>query len=205
MNGNRRNFLGLSVLAATGFAAMPMLARADGTGDAPMDLYTAIKTRRSVRAYTDRQIADSDLQKILEAAMLAPSAANEQPWEFVIIRDKKILDKVTGINQYASFAKKAPVCILVCLNEGKEKIRGMGIIDVSMCAQNLMLAARGLGIGTVFTGIYPDKDRIEKFQKLAGLPANVIPIGLIVMGYPEIPGNHMVDRYNKDAIHHDKW
>lgn len=205
MKETRRKFIGAMTLGAAGALAVPLAARAAQSETPSMDVLKAIKIRRSVRAYESRPVPDTALNTILEAAMMAPSAANEQPWEFVIIHDKNILTKVGEINQYASYAKKAPLAILVCLNENKEKIKGMGIIDVSMCAQNLMLAARGLGIGSVFTGIYPEKDRIEKFQKLAALPAGVIPIGLIVLGYPEIPGEHTADRFNQAAIHNDKW
>lgn len=205
MKRDRRNFIRAMAAGVASAACFPLAANAGTPEAAPMDVFKAIKTRRSVRAYADKPVTDADLHTILEAAMLAPSAANEQPWEFVVIRDKNILDKIGEINQYASYAKKAPVSILVCLNENKEKIKGMGIIDVSMCAQNLMLAARGLGIGSVFTGIYPEKDRMDKFQKLVGLPADIIPIGLIVLGYPAITGEHTVDRFNKAAIHDNKW
>lgn len=205
MKNERRGILGALALSAATIICLPLNAKADSAEAPAMDVFKAIKTRRSVRAYADRDITDADLKAILDAAMLAPSAANEQPWEFVAIRGKDTLGKIGEINQYASYAKKAPVAILVCLNENKEKIKGMGIIDVSMSAQNLMLAARGLGIGSVFTGIYPEKDRIEKFRKLCGLPDSVTPIGLIVLGYPAIPGEHTVDRFNKAAIHEEKW
>lgn len=205
MTRDRRKFMSFMAMGAAGVMGMPLIAKAEPAEKEKMDVFNAIKTRRSVRAYTEKDISEEDVRKILEAAMLAPSAANEQPWEFVVIRDKSILDKVGDINKYASYAKKAPVAILACLNENKEKIKGMGIIDVSMSAQNLMLAARGLGIGSVFTGIYPEKDRIAKFSKLCDLPAGVMPIGLIVLGYPEIPGEHIVDRFNAGAVHTNKW
>lgn len=177
---------------------------ADDKADPVMNV---IKTRRSIRDFSGEPVSDKDIQTILEAAMFAPSAANEQPWDFIVIQDTNTLNKVGAINHYASYAKDAPVSILVCLNEDKEKIKGMGIIDVSMSAQNLMLAARDLGLGSVFTGIYPMQDRMKAFQELVGLPTNVLPIGLVVIGHPADPAQEkeVTDRFKTTNIHKEKW
>lgn len=163
-------------------------------------------TRQSVRDYTVEPVSEKELQYILKCAMQAPSAVNEQPWEFVIITDSATLEHIGTINPYASFAKKAPLAILVCLNQEREKIRGMGILDVGLASENILLAAHSLGLGAVFTGIYPDEARIRNFQKLASLPANVIPIGLIVLGHPErMSAKPLVERYQEGRIHREKW
>ncbi len=204
MNSSRRNLLcmaGLTAVAASLPKAIPAAEAAN-----PMKTMDCIATRRSVRAYKDQPVADADIQKILEMAMLAPSAANEQPWDFVVITDKTILGKVGDINHYAAYAANAPLAILLCLNESREKIKGMGILDMGMCAENLMLAAHALGIGSVFTGIYPEKDRMDAFAKLLNLPGEAQAIGLIVMGYPKINNTRVPsDRFNKSAIHYNKW
>lgn len=202
MNNDRRFILGvMGALPALALAA-PSLAAAQGG----MDAITALKTRHSVRAYTDEPVSDDDIRTMLEAAMQAPSAANEQPWEFVVIRDKATLAKVGSLNPYATYAADAPAAILVCLNREREKIGGMGILDVAMSAENLMLAARALGLGSVFTGIYPMQERIQGFQKLSGLPDAVIPVGLVVIGHPdELKGRPVAARYRPESVHMEKW
>ena len=203
MNSNRRKLLQTAVLASTTFC-LPSLARSTDSPDASK-IIEAIKSRRSVRAYTAAPISASDLKTILECGMLAPSAANEQPWEFIVIEDKAILGKIGEINHYASFAKHAPLAILACLNEAKEKEKGMGVLDIAIACENMLLAAHALGLGGVFTGIYPIKERIEGCQKLADLPATVVPIGLLVFGHPQINSVRSPDRFNVDAIHKNKW
>ncbi|MDE5879049.1 MAG: nitroreductase family protein [Desulfovibrio sp.] len=171
-----------------------------------MDVLTALQTRRSVRAYTREPVSDKDIDTVLAAAQLAPSAANEQPWDFVVIRDPKTLAQVGEINHYASYAAKAPVAILVCLDTEKEEIPGMGILDVAMSAENLLLAAHGIGLGGVFTGIFPMVERMEGFRKLLDMPENIIPVGLIVLGHPAIPGLRTAeDRVKPANVHWENW
>ena len=216
-NAARRRFLGRAALGAAVSAAcaasLPTLALAAGeaapkapTADEPLDALTALQTRRSVRAYTKEPVSDKDLDILLAAAMLAPSAANEQPWDFVVIRDPKTLAAIGGINHYAAFAAKAPLAILVCLNTEKEEITGMGILDVAMSAENLLLAAHAIGLGGVFTGVYPMQDRMEKFSKLFDMPENIVPVGLIVVGHPAIPGLRTAeDRVKPANVHWENW
>lgn len=203
MNKQRRAFCQASVTGCLlGIPAAALAADVQTYNDA----ITNMRTRRSVRAYSPMPVSEKDLHTILDCAMLAPSAANEQPWDYVVITDASILEKIPAINPYAHYVKTAPMAILVCLNEGKEKIPGMGIIDVSMSAQNILLAAHALGLGAVFTGIYPDKERIQGFRNLLGLPENVIPIGLIVLGKPETNEQKPVpERFQQSNVHMQKW
>ena len=211
----RRDFLARTALAAACAVSAPGLALAAASGetpakaaspDTPLDALTALRTRRSVRAYTHEPVSDRELDILLSAAQLAPSAANEQPWDFVIIRDPKTLAAVGEINQYAAYAARAPLAILVCLDTEKEEITGMGILDVAMSAENLLLAAHAIGLGAVFTGIYPMKDRMEAFSKLLDMPENIIPVGLIVLGHPAIPGLRTAeDRVKPSNVHWENW
>lgn len=180
------------------------VAHADAIPAGP-EFFSVIRDRHSSRSFTEQPVSDADIETLLRCAMQAPSAANEQPWEFIVIRDKAILEQVGDINHWASYAKNAPLAILVCLNTQKEKEKGMAIVDMGICSENLMLAATALGLGSVFTGIYPYKDRMEGFSKLCGLPDFVEPIGLIVIGHPKVTGHKPVDRFNPAAIHQNKW
>jgi len=169
-----------------------------------MDAMTAIRTRRSVRAYTDQDVTEAQVKELLGAAMSAPSACNEQPWEFVVIRDKETLNNVAGLNQFAEFAKNAPVSILVCGNLNHDKCGGYWVEDVSAATQNMLLAAHAMGLGAVWTGIYPLEDRIHGFRELIGAPQYIIPFALVVIGYPK-KSPEPVDRFNAGRIHQDRW
>lgn len=207
----RRTFLGCAALGAACALTLPALplaaASAAETGAQKLpDILTAIRTRRSIRAYTGQPVTQKELDTVLAAAMLAPSAANEQPWDFVVIRDPATLARVGAINPYASYAAKAPAAILVCLNTGKEKEKGMGILDAAMSAENLLLAAHGIGLGAVFTGIYPIEERMRGFRALLGLPESVIPVGLILLGHPVNTEVRTADNRVKAAnIHQERW
>ena len=136
-----------------------------------MDIFDAIATRRSVRKYTDRPVTDEDIRTVLEAAMMAPSAGNAQPWHFVVVRDAALRARVAELNVYAAMARTAPAGILVCGDLHLEKYPGFWVQDCSAAIQNLLLAAHGLGLGAVWTGIHPVAEREEGFRRTFGLPA----------------------------------
>ena len=165
-----------------------------------MDALEAIRTRRSIRQYQDKPVPQDLVQQVLTAAMSAPSACNAQPWQFVVIRDRKILKEVPRLNPYAAMAEHAPLAILVCGDLSLEVSAGYWVVDCAAAVQNLLLAAHALGLGAVWTGIYPQQDRIEGFRGLLNLPQQVIPHSLIPMGYPAEQPAHE-DRYRPDRVH----
>ena len=198
----RRRVLGLLAAAAPTL----LLAGQAGADDKPaaMDAIAAIKTRRSVRAYTAEPVTDAKVGEILRCGMQAPSACNEQPWQFVVVRDKETLGKDSGINPYAAYAKNAPVAILVADDLSLEKCGGYWIEDTSACAENMLLAAHALGLGAVWTGIFPLPERVAAFRALLKMPETVTPMALLVMGYPaEHPAPK--DRFLPERIHREKW
>ena len=164
----------------------------------------AISTRRSVRSFTSKPIAKEIVEELLRAAMSAPSAGNEQPWQFVVIDDRKMLDRIIDVNPNAKMCKEAQAAILVCGDTSKEKYPGFWVQDCSAAAQNILLAAHDKGIGSVWTGVYPIEERVEGFRRLLGLPENVVPFCLVPLGYPakQVP---QVDRFQRDRVHHNGW
>jgi nitroreductase len=150
-----------------------------------MDTLTAIHTRRSVRAFTTAPVSEEDLQTLLEAAMAAPSAGNAQSWAFLVITDPALLAQVPSISPYAGMARNAPLSILVCGDSAAEKYPGFWVQDCSAATQNLMLAARAIGLGSVWTGIYPVEDRVTKARALFRLPETLTPLALVVIGHPK--------------------
>ncbi|HUL22014.1 MAG TPA: nitroreductase family protein [Thermodesulfobacteriota bacterium] len=168
-----------------------------------MDAMEAILSRRSIRSYTSQKISDQRIKELLEAAMSAPSAGNEQPWHFVIINDRNILGEITRFHPYSGMLKKARVAILVCvdLDSGKE---GFLVQDGSAATENLLIAAHAKGLGAVWLGIYPLKERITGMVKLLDLPERILPLSLISIGYSaeEVPREN---RYDPTRVHTNRW
>ncbi|WP_406661447.1 nitroreductase family protein [Methanolobus sp. ZRKC3] len=169
-----------------------------------MEVLEAIHTRRSIRKYTDEPISDETVKELLSAAMSAPSAVNEQTWVFVVIDDRKLLDKIPEYSPYAAMTLEAPLAILVCGDTSQEKIPGFWVEECSAATQNLLLAAHALGLGAVWTGCYPMEDRVEGFRKAFALPEHVIPLGLVVIGHPdqEVAPE---DRYSEAKVYHNRY
>ena len=169
-----------------------------------MDILTAIHTRRSTRAFTDAPVSEDHIKILLDAAMIAPSAGNAQPWGFIVIDDKEMLTKASSLNPYAGMAAKAPLGILVCGVLPKEKYSGFWIQDCSAAIQNILLAAVALGLGTVWTGIYPIEDRVESFRKHFSVPQTMVPLGLVVVGHPAVEQTRK-SRYDETAVRRNHW
>ena len=169
-----------------------------------MDTLEAIFTRRSIRRYQDKPVPEEFVQKLLAAAMAAPSARNEQPWQFVVLTERSLLGEVPKITPNAPMAAQAPLGILICGDLRLEKSPGYWVVDCSAAAQNMLLAAHALGLGAVWCGVYPRTERMEGFSRLLGLPEEIKPHSLILVGYPaEHPGPE--DRFRPERIHYQRW
>lgn len=169
-----------------------------------METLEAIKTRRSIRKFKRQAVSEEQITAMLEAAMFAPSAGNEQPWQFIVIDDPKILDRIPRIVSTASMCRQAAVCFLVCADSSLEKYPEFWVQDCSAAVQNLLLAAHAIGLGAVWAGVYPMKDRVEGLRNLLSLPVEITPFALIPVGYPDHePGPQ--ERYKKDRVHYNGW
>ncbi len=169
-----------------------------------MDTLEAIFTRRSIRRYQAKPVPEEFVQKLLAAAMAAPSARNEQPWQFVVLTERSLLDEVPKITPNAPMAAQAPLGILICGDLRLEKSPGYWVVDCSAAAQNMLLAAHALGLGAVWCGVYPRSERMEGFSRLLALPEEVKPHSLILVGYPaEHPGPE--NRFRPDRVHYQRW
>lgn len=169
-----------------------------------MDILAAIHTRRSVRSFAGFPVSPDAVTTLLEAAMAAPSAGNSRPWRFVVVTERALLDAVPAIHPHAGMAKSAPLAILVCGDLTAEKYPGFWVQDCSAAVQNLLLAAVGTGLGAVWTGIYPDKERTAKFSELFRLPENFIPLAFVIVGHPKAPQERQ-NRFNPDYITYNTW
>ncbi len=169
-----------------------------------MDTLEAILTRRSVREYADRPVAPETVEKLLAAAMQAPYAGGDQPWHFVVIDDPRILESIPAVSPYAEVRPPAPAAILVCLDLRLPDNPDLRVQGCAAATENLLLAAHALGLGAVWTAVYPDADRMLGFANLFSLPDAVAPFALVTVGYPAARPPPE-DRYREDRVHYNGW
>lgn len=146
-----------------------------------------IMTRTSIRAYTDQTVSADTIETLLRAGMAAPTAVNKQPWHFVVVNKKERLAELASTNPYAKMLETAPLAIVVCGDMSKVLDgdgRGFWVQDCSAATENILLAAHALGLGAVWTGLYPDMKRVDAVSEVLKLTDNLIPLCTIVIGYP---------------------
>lgn len=163
---------------------------------------SAIYNRKSVRSFIkDRPVSDEDVQALIKAGMSAPSGKDTRPWEFVIINDRAILDKMAEELPTTKMLSQAPMAIVVC---GDTIRSSYWYLDCSAATENILLAAEAMELGGVWTAAYPYRDRMATVIKHTNMPAQVLPLAVIPIGYPM--GNHSVkDKYDEKKIHMNKW
>jgi len=164
----------------------------------------AIFKRRSVRRYAGKDVPDDCIKKLLEAGMSAPSAGNEQPWHFIIIRKRDTLDSLAGASPYASALKGAPAAVLILGDLSLERHKGFWVQDCSAAVENMLLEAASLGLGTVWLGIYPLAERIDYISRYFRLPEGILPFAIVPVGYP-LEEPRTANRYNESRIHYESW
>jgi nitroreductase len=160
--------------------------------------------RRSIRKYTGAEVSDGDIEELLRAAMAAPSAGNQQVWEFIVIKDRSVLEEITKMHPYAQMLKEAALALVVCADLKRETHKGYWVIDCSAATENILIEAQYLGLGAVWLGIYPREERVEGLKKLLNLPPDIMPLSAISIGHPaekKAPSN----RYDPSRIHLNKW
>lgn len=173
-----------------------------------MDLREGILSRRSVRQYIpNKEVPSEDVEDILKMAMYAPSARNCQPWEFIVVTDKELKQKITQVHPYCAFLNDASLAIIVCGNQEYECAMGYAMVDSSIAATNLLLACHSKGLGSCWCGIYPNEERINAIRELFDLPEKIVPNALVVIGYPLLPPKQPEEnaRFIKEKIHSNKW
>ena len=169
-----------------------------------MDILTAILTRRSVRRFTQEPVSAGDLETLLRAGMQAPSADNGQPWHFIVMNERKLLDTIPSIHPWAEMMREAALGILVCGQIAPGEMGDYWQQDCAAAIENILLAAHGIGLGAVWLGICPDYNRMAAFSTLVGLPSDVQPLGLIAVGHPA-HAYQPSDRYDAAKVRYNHW
>lgn len=169
-----------------------------------MDALQAILTRRSIRKYRKDPVPQDLVRGVIEAAMFAPSAGNEQPWHFIVIDDRRLLDEIPSFHPHSLMLREANVAVLICGDLDLERHAGYWTQDCAAATQNLLLAAHAKGLGGVWLGVYPREERVRGLRDLLQIPEKVVPFSLIPLGYPaeEKPRPH---RFNPARIHRNRW
>jgi len=165
-------------------------------------LIDTIFARRSIHEYTNKKVSEKDIKTMLEAAMAAPSASNLQPWHFIVVTNRQMLDNLAKIHPYGKMLFRAPLCIVVC---GDTKISSpFWVQDCSAATENLLLAATALGLGAVWVGVYPEEERFNPIRKVLNIPKNIVPLNLISIGHPAEQKEPRT-QYNELKVHREQW
>ncbi len=173
-----------------------------------MDAIKAILTRISTRKFSDQPISDEVLHTILEAGMSGPTAVNARPWSFIVVRDKDMLNKMAdGNGRAAEPLRGADLGILICgdLERAFHAAPDYWVVDGSIAAQNMILAAHALGVGSVWLGTWPQENKIAAQKELFNLPEHIVPHSIIAFGYPLEESNKEKLLYEEDRVHFEKW
>lgn len=169
-----------------------------------METLKAILSRRSIRKYSGKQIPDGHYEILLKAAMHAPSARNRQPWHFIIIGDKKVLNNLSDSSPSWKMLSYADKAIVVCGDMHSEDAESFLIQDCSAATQNILLAAHELGLGAVWLGVHPREERVLEIRNTLNLPGHIIPVSMISIGFPD-EERQEEDRYLGERVHFDRW
>jgi nitroreductase len=200
-----KNRILIIALAALTFTAMTSCSAS--TENSKLDaVLENIHNRKSVRQFTAEPVSDADIESMLRAAMAAPTAVNYQPWRFVVITERADLDAMAEVLPYAKMLKQAPLAVAVCGEttwfDGNEDPYWQQ--DCSAAVQNLLLAAEALGLGAVWTGVYPDPQRSADLSRFLGLPSTVQPLCAIPIGHHD-GTTQPKDKWKPENIHYGKW
>lgn len=164
-----------------------------------------IISRRSIRKYEDKPVNDEQIQKLLRAAMYAPSAGNEKPWHFIIVKDKNKLNEITKVHPYTQMLKEAPLAIIACADISNVKYDGaFWVQDIAASVQNILLQGEAMGLGTCWCGVYPREELVKEVSKLMNLPENIKPVSIVAVGYPA-ERREVRERFNPERVHYEKW
>ena len=158
--------------------------------------------RKSIRNFTDEPVEKEKITALLKAAMQAPSAHNQQPWEFIVVDDRAILDELSKASTGAWMLKNVNVAIVTLLIP-TEASPHFAVQDMAAATENILLEATNLGLGSVWIGVYPLDERVNYIEKVLNIKNGIDPFSMIALGYPKYEKETKI-RYQESRIHHNK-
>lgn len=196
----------LNIFLAVGLGATCLHLFSDKEENKVNDTLKTIMTRTSIRNFTSQKVEEDKVEQLLRAGMAAPTAMNCQPWEFVVINDRELLDQLCDSLPSAKMLKEAQMAIIVCGNMQKAlegDMQSLWVQDASAASENILLAAHAMGLGAVWTGVFPS-DNVKIVRNTIKLPQHIVPLNVIPIGYPK--GEHNPkEKWDTEKIHYNAW
>lgn len=162
--------------------------------------------RQSIRKFTSEVVSDEQLREIVYAGLAAPSSKNKQPWQMCVITDRDLLDKMVPAHPNWRLLTNVQQAIVVCGDLSLDDREPQVVLNAAAATQNMLLRASELGLGSVWLGSYPDRERMELFQRLFKTPESVFPVAVIALGHYDHeafpPKERVVD---ESKIHWNMW
>lgn len=165
-----------------------------------------IFSRRSIRKYDSRPVPPEMLHDLLEAGMAAPSAVAKDPWHFIVLTRRENIDQLCGLLPHGKMLRQATAAVVVCgdIDRTHDRQESYLLQDLSAAVENILLAANSLGLGTCWLGVHPRPDRMAAIREMFVLPASIIPMCAIAIGWPaEHPEPRT--RFRPECVHLEKW
>ncbi len=198
----------VAIFAAVVAASLSLQSCCGSSASGEQAVIDAIMTRSSVRSYTSQAVEEAKIETMLKAGMAAPTAGNKQPWEFVVITNRAMLDALPEVAGGMKMAPQAPLAIAVCGVPAQSfpNVPEYWIQDCSAATENILLAAHAMGLGAVWCGAYPDggTGRVAKISEMLDLPEGVIALSVIIIGYPDSEPT-IKDKWNPAKVHYNKF
>ncbi len=169
-----------------------------------MNILEALKKRRSIRSFTEQKVEKEKIEILLQSAMYAPSAVNKQPWHFIVIDDRNIMEEIMKIHPNSKMFETATLGILVCGDLQMQHGNGYWMADCGAATQNILLAATASELGSCWVGVFPREDRMKAFKELFSLPAHVEAFALVALGYPA-EEKKTPERYRPERVFLNTW
>jgi nitroreductase len=193
------------MLALPGGARVNVVSRADFMTTNIDEKLGFIFGRRSIRAYAPQAVSNEAVQKLLDAAMAAPSAAATDPWRFVVVKNREMLLRIADALPHGKMVGSAALGMVVCgdLEAAHDHQLSCLLQDCSAAIENLLLCAHVLGLGACWLGVHPREQRVKALQDILKLQVSVIPVACIAIGYPAETKEPRT-RFNPDYVRFEK-
>ena len=160
--------------------------------------------RRSIRRFLDKHVEPEKVEKILRAGMQAPSAHNNQRWEFIVVTDREKRENLSTFGQYTGMIAQAPVAVIILGKYDNEELNRWFPQDLGACTENILLQIVDENLAGCWMGFYPKEDMVAKVKQYFEIPENIMPFGVVAIGYSE-DKNIFVDRFDSSKIHYNKY
>lgn len=152
-----------------------------------MNALEAIRTRRSIRSFSNKEVSEESIRKLIDCARRAPSSHNRQPWQFIVVGEEGLKSKLSKVHQWSGFVKDASKVVVVCYEKERTEFMPSGIINPALATQNILLAAHSLGLGAcwVYVKDFDDREVEDSVKEILEIPEEIGVLAMVPIGYPD--------------------